>query len=102
MVVLKNNLTKADIVKNIFTNIGISSLYTKKILNDLIKILITNLKLKKKIKIKNFGTFSLLSKNKRLGRNPKNNEAHIITERNVVSFSAASNLKNKVNKNASK
>tara|TARA_B110000211_G_C13998071_1_gene517144 strand:+ start:758 stop:892 length:135 start_codon:yes stop_codon:yes gene_type:complete len=44
----------------------------------------------------------LLSKNKRLGRNPKNNEAHIITERNVVSFSAASNLKNKVNKNASK
>ena len=102
MAVLKNNLKKSDIVKNILDDIGIPSLYAKKIFNDTINILISNLILKKKIKIKNFGTFSLSSKNKRLGRNPKNNETHIITERNVVSFSAASNLKNKVNKNASK
>tara|TARA_B100000780_G_C21106301_1_gene446771 strand:- start:566 stop:874 length:309 start_codon:yes stop_codon:yes gene_type:complete len=102
MVVLKNNLKKSDIVNNIFINIGISSLYAKKIFNDTIKILIVSLIIKKKIKIKNFGTFSLLSKKKRLGRNPKNNEVHIIVERAVVSFSAANSLKNKVNKNAQK
>jgi integration host factor subunit alpha len=100
MVTLKNNLKKADIVNSIFTDIGISSLYTKKIFNDIIEILITNLVSNKKIKIKNFGTFKLIFKNKRLGRNPKNNEAHFITERAVVSFKAANNLKNKVNKNA--
>ena len=48
MVVLKNNLKKSDIVKNIFDNIGIPSLYAKKIFNDTINILISNLILKKK------------------------------------------------------
>ncbi len=48
MVVLKNNLKKSDIVNNIFINIGISSLYAKKIFNDTIKILIVSLIIKKK------------------------------------------------------
>ena len=55
----RNNLNKNDISKNIFSNIGISSFYAKKIINDLINVLIVNLQLKKNIKIKNFGSFKL-------------------------------------------
>ena len=68
----RDNLKKEDIVKNIHLSIGIPAAYALKILNDLIDILKDNLKSHKKLKIKNFGVFTLLNKDKRLGRNPKN------------------------------
>ena len=60
----KKNITKEDLVKNIFLKIGISSSYSLKIVNDIIQIIISNSSLTKKIKIKNFGTFSLRKKKK--------------------------------------
>ena len=94
----RNNLKKEDIVKNISEKIGIPVLYSATIINDLIKILIIGLVKKKKIKIKNFGTFILQSKSKRLGRNPKNKKnIFVITKRIIASFSASSYLKLKIN-----
>jgi len=94
------NLKKKDIAKNISLNIGISSLYSSKIFNDIIKLIISILKSKKKINIKNFGGFSSLDKKQRLGRNPKNKKTHIIEKRTVITFSASNNLKKRINKNA--
>ena len=68
----RNNLKKKNIVNNIFLSIGISSAYSNKITNDIINILILSLRQEKKIKIKNFGTFSLQEKKERIGINPKN------------------------------
>ena len=68
MVLLKKNrlnLKKKDIIRNIFLKVGLSSLYSSKIVNDIIKILISDLKLNKKIIIKNFGSFSLVKKKKK-------------------------------------
>ena len=48
--------------------------------------IIDNLKKYKKIKISNFGTFSIRSKRSRFGRNPKTKEKKIISERKVVLF----------------
>jgi len=93
----KNNLKKKDIIKNIFDQTGISSLYSKRILNDTIEILINSLILERIIKIKNFGTFTLQHKDKRIGRNPKNKETHVISERIVALFAASNNLKIKIN-----
>tara|TARA_B110000444_G_scaffold223318_1_gene225841 strand:+ start:130 stop:444 length:315 start_codon:yes stop_codon:yes gene_type:complete len=93
----KNNFKKKDIVKRIFKNIGISSLYSTIIINDLISILITNLILKKKIKIKNFGTFTLHTKNERTGRNPKSKVTYTITKRIIASFNSSNYLKFKIN-----
>ena len=51
----------------------------------------------KKIKIINFGTFSLRLKKSRLGRNPKTKEKKIISERNVVLFKPSKDFKNYIN-----
>jgi|TARA_B110000444_G_C18635099_1_gene498751 integration host factor subunit alpha len=101
MVTPKNkikNITKKDITKNIFSIIGLPRVYSAKIINDIIKILISNLIINNKIKIKNFGTFLLQKKNERIGRNPKNKETHIISKRTIVSFKTAESLKGKINK----
>ena len=38
-------------------------------------------------------------KNKRLGRNPKNNDKHYISERTVVTFKASENFTKKIKEN---
>ena len=91
------NFKKKDIIKNISLKTGISFLYSAQIVDYVISILTTSLKLNKKIKIKNFGIFDLLKKNQRIGRNPKNKIKYDILERNILSFKAANKLKEKIN-----
>ena len=90
------NTHKKDIINNIFNTIGIPSSYASKLVDELILIIISALITKKKLKIKNFGTFSL-KKKKRIGRNPKNKTIYEILERNVLTFKAAIRLNKKVN-----
>jgi integration host factor subunit alpha len=66
-------------------------------LEDILNIITDNLKKYKKIKISNFGTFSLRSKKSRLGRNPKTKEKKIISERNVVLFKPSKDFKDYIN-----
>ena len=94
----RNNLSKKDIIKNIFLNIGISSSLSLKIIDDIIDILIQNLITNKKIKIKNFGIFLLRKKNERKGINPKNKQKYNISERFVITFKTSDYLKIRVNK----
>lgn len=49
------------------------------------------------VKLSNFGTFKVLSKAERMGRNPKTYKEHIIPAKRSVSFKAALGLKRKVN-----
>ena len=55
------------------------------------------LKEEKKLNLKNIGTFKILNKSKRIGRNPKTGEYHLISERKSLSFKASESLKNKIN-----
>jgi len=89
--VINKNLTKIDISKNLSKKRGYSVNFSKKIVDDLITILITQLK-EKNLIIKNLGTFKLISKNQRIGRNPKTKEKFIINKRKSVSFIASKNL----------
>ena len=52
---------------------------------------------KESINIKNFGTFKVLSKNERLGRNPKNKTNYIISSRKTLSFIASKSMNEKMN-----
>ena len=98
----RNHIKKKNIVRNIFLNLGISAAYSAKITNDLIKILILSLYHERKIKIKNFGTFSLQKKNKRIGINPISKKKHEIKARIVATFKAAKELNLSINKNVKK
>ena len=93
------NTNKDLIVQNIQSIVGTSKSNIQKITDDLINIISELTYLEKKVNIKNFGSFSVKLKNKRLGRNPKTKENFNILPRNIIRFSASMKLKLKINNN---
>ena len=49
------------------------------------------------VKLSAFGTFTVISKPERMGRNPKTLTEHVIAARKAVSFKPAAGLKKKIN-----
>tara|TARA_X000000368_G_scaffold409033_1_gene390428 strand:+ start:536 stop:838 length:303 start_codon:yes stop_codon:yes gene_type:complete len=94
----RENLKKVDISREIYSNFGISSLYANNIINSTINIMIHILRKEGILKIKNLGTFKVLNKNERVGRNPKNKEHYVISSRKTVIFKTSEFLKKKINK----
>ena len=80
-----NNLKKKDIIRNLSNKTGFSQNFSKKIIEDLLKILLINIK-KGSLILKNIGSFKLILKKKRVGRNPKTKEEFIISARKSLSF----------------
>ena len=77
--------------------IGFSKKISENLLEDLLSLLINNLKQNKKVKISNFGTFSVRNKKSRIGRNPLTKEKKTISKRNVVLFKPSKELKSFIN-----
>tara|TARA_B100000029_G_C17205816_1_gene826150 strand:- start:158 stop:457 length:300 start_codon:yes stop_codon:yes gene_type:complete len=96
---MRNNLTKKNIINSIYMQIGFSKKISDNLLEDILNNIIDNLKKYKKIKISNFGTFSIRSKKSRFGRNPKTKEKKIISERKVILFKPSKDFKNYINNN---
>ena len=94
---MRINLTKKDIVNSLYMQIGFSKKISENLLEDVLSNIIDKLKANKKVKISNFGTFSITKKKSRLGRNPKTKEKKIISERNVVLFKPSKDFKNYIN-----
>ena len=92
----ESQLTKKDISKKINLNLGLSVSYTDKITDNLI-IILKNLIKNNEINIKNFGSFKVLNKNERAGRNPRNKKIYAIKERKSLSFKISRNFNNKIN-----
>jgi integration host factor subunit alpha len=55
-----------------------------------------------KLKLAGFGTFDVLSKGERLGRNPRTGEDVMITPRRTISFSLSQKLRSKINEKEEK
>ena len=98
MVNKKSNSSKIDISKEINKKLGIPLSVSKTIIDDLISIIANGLNRDNFVKISNFGTFKVLFKKKRIGRNPKNNKLYEISERKTISFRNSDFLKNEINK----
>ena len=94
---MRVNLTKRDIINSIYLQIGYSKNIIENLLEDFFDIIFNELKNNKKVKISNFGTFTVKRKNERIGRNPKTKEIKTITERNVIIFKPSKELKKKIN-----
>ena len=67
------------------------------LIDNFFETLIQELIRSSKIKISSFGTFKVINKKKRIGRNPKTKEEAIITPRKVVKFSPSLLVKQKIN-----
>ena len=95
---IRLNYKKIDIAKKISNKTGYSLSFTKKIVTYIIESLIECIKNDNLI-IKNIGSFTIIQKKERMGRNPKTNENFIITQRKSISFYPSKNILKKLNTN---
>ena len=91
------NLTKKDLINTVYMQIGFSKNISENLIDDFLITIVENLKNEKKLKLSKFGTFSIRSKKKRIGRNPKTKEQTTISSRDVVLFKASREFKDLVN-----
>ena len=94
---MRINLTKKDLVNVLYMRVGFSKQIIENLVEEFFSIIVSNLCKKKSIKISKFGTFSIRSKNSRMGRNPKTKEEKEISKRDVVLFKPAKEFKESLN-----
>ena len=94
---MRINLTKKEIINSIYMQLGFSKKICENLLEDFFSILIEEIIRNKKVKVSNFGTFTLRYKKSRIGRNPKTLEKSIISQRNVILFKPSKDLKKFIN-----
>ena len=94
---LKKDFKNIDLVKDLSLKTGYSQSYSKKIIDDLINIFIQNIK-SGNLNLKNIGSFKVLNKKERIGRNPKTKEEFIITSRKSLSFTSSKKIIDNLNK----
>ena len=93
----KKNFTRKVLSNKIYQNLGFSKNYSSTIIDNFFETLIQELLKSNKIKISSFGTFKVINKKERIGRNPKTKEETIIVPRKVVKFKPSLLLKEKLN-----
>ena len=96
---VKKNFTRKDLSNKIYQNLGFSKNLSSKIVDNFFETLISGIIKSNKIKISSFGTFSVLNKKERMGRNPKTKMEAKIFSRKVVKFKPSLLLKEKLNRN---
>ena len=98
MKIMAINFQKEDIARILSAKSGFPISYSKKLIEDLldlmIEIIITN-----KLNLKNFGSFKILNKKPRLGRNPKTKEKFIISARKMLTFKTSRKFLLEINDN---
>ena len=88
--------TKKDISLNLSKITGFPYSLSNKLNNDLLDTIICEIKNKKLI-IQGIGTFILIQKNQRIGRNPKTKEEFVISKRKAIRFVVSKKLIDKLN-----
>ena len=96
---VNNNFTRKDLSNKIYKNVGFSKNLSLKIVDDFFESIILAIIKSNKIKISSFGTFSILNKKERMGRNPKTGVEKKIFSRKVVKFKPSLYFKKKINQN---
>ena len=96
---VKKNFTRKDLSNKIYQNLGFSKNLSSKIIDNFFETLISEIIKSNKIKISSFGTFNVLNKKERMGRNPKTKIKAKIVSRKVVRFKPSLLLKEKLNRN---
>ena len=94
---LKKNFTRKNLSNNIHQNLGFSKNISSSIIDDFFESLVLELEKFDNIKISSFGTFKIIDKKERMGRNPKTKVDAKITARKVVKFIPSILFKNKLN-----
>ena len=94
---MDKTITRSDLADAVHQQIGLShnecSHLVSSVLEEVTECLISG----DSVKLSSFGTFSVQSKNERLGRNPKTGVEAVITPRRVLSFRPSNLMKKLIN-----
>ena len=93
---LKKNINKRDLVKELSVKTGFSRIYSKKLIDDLINLILMNIK-NGDFFLKDIGSFKIIKKKERIGRNPKTKEEFTISARKSISFNPSLKIIKKLN-----
>jgi len=94
---VKKNFNRKNLSNKIYQNLGFSKNFSSTIVDNFFEIMATELIRSNKVKISSFGTFKVMSKKERIGRNPKTKIEAKITSRKVVKFKPSLIIKKKLN-----
>ena len=94
----QNNFTRDDIAESLHTDFGLTKKDCIIFVNDIIDIIVEGLMANGYVKIHNFGSFKVIRKKSRIGRNPKTMEDVMISERNVLKFKPSKLILDYINK----
>ena len=94
---LKKNFTRKDLSNNVHQKLGFSKNLSSLLIDDFFESLVSELVKGNKIKISSFGTFLVVDKKERIGRNPKTKVEAKIMARKIVKFKLSNKFKVKFN-----
>jgi len=91
-------LTKADIAKNIHSELEFTKNKSIDCVESLLKIIKKNLASGEDVLVSGFGKFCVNGKRQRRGRNPATGDEMMLRSRKVVTFKCSGKLRKKINK----
>ncbi len=94
---VKKNFNRKNLSNKIYQNLGFSKNFSSKIVDNFFETLVSEILKSDKVKISSFGTFKVINKKERIGRNPKTKVEAKITSRKVVTFNPSLVFKKKIN-----
>ena len=94
---VKKNFNRKNLSNKIYQNLGFSKNFSSTIVDNFFEIMTSELIRSNKVKISSFGTFKVMSKKERIGRNPKTKIEAKITSRKVVKFKPSLIIKKRLN-----
>lgn len=92
----QSTLTRAEIARSIQSEVGLNHSHSRRLVDAIVENMAGALVESGKLKLSGFGTFFVMQKGVRFGRNPRNGEPHPVTARRVLSFKASPTLKSRI------
>ena len=89
-------LTKADMTEMLYSDLGLTKIEAKSIVEAFFEEVRSALEIGEQVKLSGFGNFDLRDKGERPGRNPKTGEEIPISARRVVTFRPGQKLRVRV------
>ena len=95
---VQKNFTRKNLSNKIYKVLGFSKNFSRKIVDDFFETLVSELIKSNRVKISSFGTFKVINKKERIGRNPKTKIEAKISPRKVFKFKPSMFIKEKLNR----
>jgi DNA-binding protein HU-beta len=89
-------MNKTDLVEVMVSNTDFTKKQAKEAIEEFVTAVTNSLKLGEKVSIPGLGTFSVVQRSARVGRNPQTGATLNIPAKNVVKFSPAADLKTNI------